>query len=161
MRQIPLFKNSPLFHGGEINQGKRKMRRPLCSKRPLHCVLKARNRNLYAHRAWIEAKARALAHKFQLKVYSLAVNFDHVHLVLKFPSRREYAAFVRSFTGLLARKVGAGLWMLSPFSRVLAWGKDFRQTLAYLRKNREEAAGERPYQERKDWYKSYKSPSPT
>jgi REP element-mobilizing transposase RayT len=156
MKQQSFFSSAPLFHGGEINRGKRKTRRPLCSKRPLHGVLKAKNHNLYTHKSWIESKARALAQKLHLEVYGLAVNFDHVHLVLKLPNRRAYAAFIRALTGLLARKIGVGLWKLLPFTRVLAWGKDFRQALDYLKKNREEAEGSRPYEERKDWYRRYK-----
>lgn len=150
MRQTSLFKVPELKHGGELARGKRKNRRPLCPKRPLHLVLKARSSNLYNNSSWIEKDARRLALKFHLTVYSLAVNFDHIHFALRIPGRRQYAAFLRSFTGLLARKLGAGLWKLLPFTRVLAWGKDFRQVLAYLRKNREEAAGERPYEKRID-----------
>lgn len=102
---------------------------------------RARSSNLFSNAAWIEIKARRLAQKFNLKIYALAVNFDHIHLALKIPQRREYTAFIRAFTSLLARKIGAGLWMLLPFTRVVAWGKDFRQVLSYLKKNREEVGG--------------------
>jgi REP element-mobilizing transposase RayT len=156
MKQQSFFPKPPLFHGGELGQGKRKTRRPLCSKRPVHIVLKAKSQNLYANKAWIESKTRCLAERFHVKIYSLAVNFDHVHLVLKLPNRRAYAAFMRALTGLLARKIGTGLWKLLPFTRVLAWGRDFRQALHYLRKNREEAAGARLYEKRKNWYGRHK-----
>jgi hypothetical protein len=155
MRQQSLFSSPTLFHGGELSARKRKTRRPLCSKRPLHCVLKAKGNNLYAHNSWIESKVRNLAKRFHVKVYGVAVSFDHVHFVVKFSRRENYIGFIRALTGLLARTLGAGIWKLLPFTRVLAWGKDFRQALAYLKKNRDEAAGVRTYEERKNWYARY------
>lgn len=156
MRQLSLITPSPLFHGGELAHGKRKSRRPLCTKRAVHLILKSRSANLYAKRIKIEQEARRLCAKFKIKAYSLAVNRDHIHFVLKFPGRESYKAFLRAFTGLLARQLGKGLWVLLPFTRVLAWGKDFRSVLAYLRKNREEAAGLIPYEPRKNWYRRHK-----
>lgn len=152
MRQTSFFPSPILVHGGELRAKKRKTMRPLCSERPLHCVLKSSQQILFPNSAKIERVARCLAKKFEVKVYGLAVNYDHVHLVLKFPHRRHYIAFVREFTGALARMFGAGLWILTPFTRVLAWGRDFRYVLRYLGKNREEAAGTRAYESRKNWY---------
>lgn len=88
------------------------------------------------------------AGKFRVKAYGVAVNHDHVHFVLKVPGRAEYIAFLRALTGAIARKFGKGLWSLLPFTRVVAWGRDFRGVLSYLKKNREEASGARPYEPR-------------
>jgi len=74
------------------------------------------------------------------------------------PGRKEYNAFIRSLTGLLARKLGKGLWALLPFSRVAQWGKPFRALQKYLEQNRLEAEGVMPYQKRNDWYRRHKSP---
>lgn len=159
MRQIPLFKNeTSLTHGGEFRRGKRKTRRPLSSKRPLHCVLKSKLNVLFANKEWIERNARRLSDKFCITAYAIAVNHDHIHLVLRIPGRREYKAFLRSLTSLLARKFGKGLFSLLPFTRVAAWGRDFRSLLDYLRKNREEAEGIRPYEERKHHHRTRKKP---
>lgn len=123
MRQIPLFKNTtPLFHGGQLARGKRKTRRPLSTKRPLHLVLKAKEHQLFAHKVFLEGLARRLAASSRAKIYGLAVNHDHIHLVLRFPHVSSYRAFVRAFTGLISRRIKAGLWLLTPFTRVLSWG---------------------------------------
>lgn len=89
----------------------------------------------------------------------MAVAEDHVHLVIKIGGREEYKAFIRSLTGLLARKLGKGLFALLPFTRIANWGKDFAYLKKYLRKNREEASGARAYEPRRDWYKRFR-PSP-
>jgi hypothetical protein len=87
--------------------------------------------------------------KFAIRVYDHAIAFNHIHLLLKIPGRREYAAFLRAFCGLLARKLGPGLWLLLPYSRVAGWGREFRALRGYLLMNREEAAGLRPMRKRK------------
>lgn len=153
MKQLSLISTeTKLFHGGELAKGKRKALRPLHSKRPLHCVLKTKRSILFRNRSWSEREARRVVKKFGLRAYGLAVNHDHIHFVLKIPSRRAYNAFVRALCGILALKFGKGLWALAPFTRIGAWGKDFRELLEYLRKNREEAAGTRAYEPRTDWY---------
>lgn len=155
MKQFSLIAASPNCHGGELALGKRKGIRPLSSKRPLHLVLKA-GAPIRKHNSFIEAVAKRLAEKFSCRLYDVAIAEDHVHLVLKIPGRREYAAFVRSLTGLIARKIGPGLFRLLPFTRVANWGKDFRSLKSYLRKKREEAAGIRTYEPRRDWYRRRK-----
>lgn len=153
MKQLFLIPTkAKLFHGGEFALGKRKRLRTLSSKRPIHCVLKSKRRVLYARKSWIEREARRLAKKFGVKAYSIAVNFDHIHFALKIPNRQAYNAFVRAFAGILAAKFGKGLWALLPFTRVCAWGRAFEKLLDYIRKNREEAAGEKPYEPRINWY---------
>lgn len=152
MQQLSLFKtNSHLFHGGALAK-KRKTRRPLCSKRPLHIVLKSKQRNLYSHKVFLNKRIEVHAIKSGIKIYSLAINSDHIHFVVKIPNRDSYKRFIRALTGDLGRALGKGLWALIPFTRVLQWGRDFRATLGYLRKNREEVTGVRSYEKRKNWY---------
>jgi uncharacterized protein YwbE len=56
MQQLSLFKTKPqLFHGGALT-GRRKTRRPLCAKRPIHIVLKSRKRNLFSQKIFLEKK---------------------------------------------------------------------------------------------------------
>jgi hypothetical protein len=91
-----------------------------------------------------------------LKAYGAAVNYDHIHLLLRLVRREFYNAFVRALSGVLARRYGKGLWKLIPFSRVAHWGPDFKNLVNYCRKNREEAAGIREYEPRADWYQKWK-----
>jgi REP element-mobilizing transposase RayT len=144
-----------LHHGGELSIGRRKALRPLARKRPLHLVLKSR-RSLRRHGPLISKEAHRLAEKFSCRLYDIAVAEDHIHLVLLIAGRKEYKAFIRSLTGLLARKIQKGLFMLLAFTRVANWGKDFQRLKSYLKKNREEASGERSYEPREDWYRRYR-----
>lgn len=153
--QYSFFKKPQLFHGGELAVGKRKSARPLARKRAVHFVLKS-GRGLYKHADFIEALVRRQGRKFTVRIYSVAVAHDHVHFVALLPTRELYAGFIRAITGLLARKLGKGLWKFTPFTRILAWGRDFARVLDYLRKNREEAAGQRAYEPRGDWYRRWR-----
>lgn len=157
MKQYSLFPAPPLFYGGDLIESKRKMQRPLSSKKALHLVLKAGKPVLYLHKAWIEKEIQRLGKKFQICVYKTAVNFDHVHFALRISSRKNYISFIRSLTGILARKLGKNLWKLLPFSRVVSWGRDFQKLLKYLEKNQKEAAGDVPYQPRRAWYKTHRA----
>ncbi|MGZ3649527.1 MAG: hypothetical protein ACXWSC_00220 [Bdellovibrionota bacterium] len=53
------------------------------------------------------------------------MSHEHLHFVARLPSRALYVKFIRALSGLLARKLGAKLWALPPFSRVATWGRDF------------------------------------
>jgi len=156
MRQSSFFPKQPLFYGGELSKGKRKTARPLAIKRPLHLILKAK-RNLYIDKVFIESEVRCQAKKFGLRVYDLAIAFDHIHILTKIPGRREYKAFIRVLTAILVRELGWGLWLLLPFTRIVSWGRDFLGVRKYIEKNRKEASGALPYEVRKDWYKRYKN----
>jgi hypothetical protein len=132
--------------------------RPLARRKPVHLVLKAK-RALSPKGMWIELEIERLAKRFALRIYRLAIARDHIHLVIEIPGRKEYVAFIRSLTGLIARKLGKGLWHLLPFTRVASWGKDFRNLMDYLRKNLEETVGLRPYEPRRDFYKRHRARS--
>jgi hypothetical protein len=105
----------------------------------------------------IHQETKRLAAKFGIKIYDTALAKDHLHLVFTILSRKDYIAFIRAVTGLLARKLGKGLWQLLPFSRVSHWGKAYRALRKYLEQNRLEAAGIQPYKKRKDYYRKWRS----
>lgn len=158
MRQASLFPGQHKnFHGGELVKGKRKTLRPLARRRPIHFILKSRRRDLhFRHRQLLEQELFRLATKFHLRLYGVSVSHDHIHFVARIPGRREYVAFIRSFTGIMARRLGVNLWRLLPFSRVLSWGRDYHRTKSYLEKNRAEADGIWSYEPRRDWYRRYR-----
>jgi REP element-mobilizing transposase RayT len=156
MKQLSMFPKAILVYGGTLVGSRRKSARPLAEDRPLHVVLKASKAVIYANRRAIYDEIRDKAAHFGLKAYGIAVNHDHVHLVLRIIRKEFYHAFIRALTGVLARRYGKGLWKLVPFSRVASWGKDFKQMIAYCKKNREEAAVLRAFEPRQDWYKNWK-----
>jgi REP element-mobilizing transposase RayT len=159
MKQTSFFQNTPPVHGGELALQKRKNRRPLARKRPIHLILKAK-KAFQEHSALIHQETKRLAAKFGIKIYDTALANDHFHLVLTIPSRKDYVAFIRALTGLLARKLGKGLCLLLPFSRVSNWGKAYRALRKYLEQNRLETAGLTPYKKRKDYYRKWRRSKP-
>jgi REP element-mobilizing transposase RayT len=156
MKQLSMFPREILVYGGTLVGNMRKTARPVAERRPMHIVLKACKRVLYANRRSIYEEIRKKAEHFGLNAYGIAVNHDHIHLLLRVIRKEFYNAFIRALCGVLARRYGRGLWKLIPFSRVANWGEDFDQMLGYFKKNREEAAGTRPYEPRQDWYKNWK-----
>jgi REP element-mobilizing transposase RayT len=156
MRQYSLFPGQfHSFHGGEIAAGKRKSLRPLARNRPIHLVAKAK-KSLKQEREWIRKEAGRIADRFMIKAYRITVAEDHVHLLIQIPGRSEYSSFIRGWSAQIAKKMGRGLWLFLPFTRVASWGRDFKNLLGYLQKNEDEACGDRPYNPRKDWYKRFK-----
>jgi REP element-mobilizing transposase RayT len=156
MKQISFFPCEKPIHGGIIRLGERKKARPLNRDRPIHLVLKAKGKMLYPHRDYLYKQIYAKGEHFGVRVYSVAVNHDHVHFIIRIHNENFYKGFIRALTGVIARKFGKGLWKLLPFTRVMNWGKDFKRGIAYLRKNREEAAGTRAYEPRHDWYSKWR-----
>lgn len=157
MKQQKLFDDQTLlFHGGELAVGKRKSRRPLDPARPVHATLKCERTDLRTREAWIEAQAWRAARRFHARIYEIAVNTNHIHMVVRVASRRLWRAFIRMLSSVLALAFGKGLFTLLPFTRIVAWGRDFQQACEYVRKNRGEASGERPYEERKDHYRRWR-----
>jgi hypothetical protein len=153
--QKKLFPLPPNVHGAAFHEGKRKRLRPLSTKAPLHLILKA-ERDFDDKAAFVLAKALDLAKRFELLVLDQAINHDHLHLVLKVPHRSRYNAFIRALTGVLARRIGKGIWQTSPFTRVAGWGKELRALEKYLEMNRFEAEGIMPKQPRTDFYAKWR-----
>jgi hypothetical protein len=155
MKQVSLFPIAPPVFGGNLPPGRRKSARPLAKKRPTHLILKAK-REIFSERKTVLDVVFGQAVKQSIRIYDLAVAKDHLHLVIVIPGRREYRAFIRSVTGLLARLFGKGLWTALPFTRVALWGTAYRELQRYMEQNREEALGRRPYKPRQDWYQRFR-----
>ena len=139
-------KESSAF-GGARKPGRKGMR-PLCNKRGVHLILKTR-RNLFKESQTVLTTVSPMANKFGVKIYNLAIAFDHAHFLLKFPSRDAYRKFIRAITGLLAKKLGAKLFTQAPFTRLFTWQSEYWILKRYMEQNREETLGHRPYRERK------------
>lgn len=153
--QKKLFSLPPPVHGGDLFQKQRKRRRPLARNTPIHLVLKA-ERDFGANRGLVLLEAERLANRFKLELLDNAVSLDHLHLVISTPGRREFNAFLRSLTGLLARRMGKGIWKALPFTRVAGWGRELRVLNDYCWRNRVEAAGGMPFEAREDPYEKWR-----
>ncbi len=154
MKQLQLFKEDQLkLHGGQINQGRRKLRRPLSTKQPIHLVLKCdKSTGLFRELNQVKYYINKYSWKFCIRIYSLSVQHDHIHFLIKIDDRESYVKFNRALTGILARKYGKGIWQLSPFTRVLNWGKEYETVKRYIRQNEDEVWGIIPYVQRQQRY---------
>lgn len=126
MKQLKLFsmKNTIEF-GGSLLAGKRKTVRPFDSTKPLHLVLKATNPfALLQNRKGVEQIISKYATKLGIHVYDIAVNADHIHLVIR--GRRElYHRWIRAVTSVLVRKIAGLKWKFRPYTRIADWGRAF------------------------------------
>src|ERR1700679_1022251 len=108
MKQKTFFKGNefPTEFGGELLKNKRKSKRPLSTKKPIHNVLRANLKtsgSFLKHRNIINAVIKKYAERFNIRVYKQGLARDHIHLVTKFENREDHNNFVRSVTGVLAK----------------------------------------------------------
>lgn len=108
----------------------------------------------------IESLVRGRAAAEGIRVYDFANVGNHLHIVIRVPSRRAYKSYVRALGGLIARQVlGAErgkpqlgqrtpgsdvisrFWDARPYTRIVTWGRDYAQLKSYVELNRMEAAG--------------------
>ncbi len=156
MRQFKLFDEKiPLKFGGELLAGKRKSKRPLCSKRPIHLVLhseEALKRGSF--RKYESSLLKLWNHQIQkygLTLYKISVNSNHIHAVIKIPDRRSYMIFIKSLTSKIVKLLNGSknFFTYRPFTRILSWGREFRAVLNYVKQNILEAIGAVAYKPRK------------
>lgn len=149
-KQMNFFKKAETQFGGSLGLGQRKTARVLDSRKPIHFVLKAHpSKNLYFRRRELRELLYRFSRKFGVKIYSESVQRDHWHICLKMTHRALYRSFIRALTGTIALKLGKGLWIQRPFSRIVSWGRDFLSVQDYILLNQCEAAGIVPYAIRK------------
>ena len=164
MKQLEFFKTkkSPLTHGGSLATKRRKIKRPLDVKKPVHVVLRSekakRSLSLLNHQAKIRKIIRLSAKKFHISVYELAIVGNHIHLLIRGKRREHLQNFFRTIAALIARHVTKAkrgrpfgrFWSYLIFSRVLtSWRRDFEQVKAYIVQNTLEVLGLVPYRQRK------------
>jgi REP element-mobilizing transposase RayT len=147
-KQLKIFNNSKKQFGGSLLIGKRKSRRPLSTKHPIHLVLRSNHKSCRAALAYgLSVNQKILnqaAEKFNIKIYDSVFNFTHVHMVIIIPSRESYIGFIRVLTAKLSRlaKLKSGqLFTLRPFTRIADWGRSFEILIDYLKTNCREAIG--------------------
>lgn len=144
-----------LHHGGIYSIGKRKCRRPLSTKKPIHLVLKsdvargAMSLRTSKNYAKVSEIIKKYAVRFEQRVYKYSINANHIHIVVRTKTKKSFQDFLRVLAGLIARHVlvaerGSGkgkFWAALAFTRVSEWGKAFRSLKMYVVQNILEAAG--------------------
>lgn len=112
-------------------------------------------RALVFHSPLIRKVTLKAASRFGIRIYGIAVHFNHVHLHVRGRRRRDLQNFFRVVAGHSAQGIllicplkpgerePAGqrqFWRDLLYSRVVAWGRDFKNVARYLRKNIEQVA---------------------
>ncbi len=134
--------------GGSLLLGIRKGLRALSTKHLIHLTLKSDLKGVFhpANRN-LEQLLRSTAEKFHIRIYSSALNWSHIHCVIKIKDRKDYNAFIRVLTSILALRIrkhknfAGKVFTLRPFTSILSWGRDFKNVLAYLVLNQLESLG--------------------
>ena len=140
--------SSVLSYGGGSSLGKRKTRRPLSPSASLHLTLKVSPwvPSLLGKesQAVCQREINHWARYFSVKVHGRSVNSNHIHLLVHSRDLNQLRNFLRVLSGQIAQKLGEGMeqfWESLPFSRIVRWGRDFRNVLRYIERNTLEAAG--------------------
>lgn len=120
--------------GGTLLIGKRKSARPLCTKRTIHLVLKSEQNGLLKSASWIQRIIAIAAKRWGVRIYRIAVVDDHIHLLIRIPTRIAYRFFIQRVSGAIALKLKIK-WAVRPFTRVVAWGRAFKRACSYIEMN--------------------------
>ncbi len=154
-------KTVDISHGGDHTKSKRKTCRPIDPKQALHVVLRssmARGLNSMLHPKHcdhIYHFTNDLAKRYGVRLYRYANVGNHIHLLIKVPSRIIWQRFLRELSGGIAiivtgarkgdsrvkNESGRSFWDHLAFTRIVHFGRDFRGMGRYLIKNLFEAAG--------------------
>ena len=148
------------FGGSLLKKAKSRTARPVSSKDPMHLVLrstKAKGVYSFGYKTNVSKVKKIVDRhcaKYGVKLIEYSNNFNHLHLLLKFPSRAIYLRFIRSLTGSLAIAVSGanklkclkeifgkqGFWDFRPFTRVVRSLRGYKVARDYVVLNQLEAA---------------------
>ncbi len=177
MKQLSFLKPVKKEHGGAHSLGRRRGRRPMDTRKPLHITLRSElalgSRSLLRHRPLILRIVAKASRRFHVRVYRAAICGNHLHFLVRGYHRRDLQNFFRVVAGHIAQEIlrqfplagGAPderrkspvgckknrrkFWALLLYSRVLTWGREFKTVVRYIEQNILEALYLIAYQPRK------------
>lgn len=147
MKQHSLFKKEKTEFGGSLLENIRKTARPLSTKAPIFLTIKwdiSISGSLLKYREVIDGELRKWTKKFQVEIYDYSISRNHMHLCILATTMEGYKNFLRTFNGRMAKLIKVK-WLQRPHTELVSWGRHLQNVLSYIRKNHEEAIGERPY----------------
>ena len=114
----------------------RKCARAISLRGANHIVMKSARPGLRRHQPVIRALIRQTQDRFGVKLRALAVMGDHVHLVMKVDSRKQFADALRFLAGGIARKISAvKIWAKRAWSRPIKVARDLQTVETYVARN--------------------------
>jgi hypothetical protein len=89
-----------------------------------------------------------MARRFGVRVYDFANVGSHLHLLVRVRRREAFQGFLRSFAGIVARRVTGArrgrpagpFFSALAWSRVVAWGRDYLGVRHYVFRNQIESS---------------------
>jgi REP element-mobilizing transposase RayT len=109
------------------------------------------------HARLLRALVPLLATRFHVQLYEVANVGNHLHLVVRARTREGFKGFLMALSGRITQQITGAkkgnplekrFFDSIPFSRILEWGRDFKNAIRYVIQNTLEAAGEIPFQPR-------------
>ncbi|MEQ1664496.1 MAG: hypothetical protein ABL927_03880 [Bdellovibrionales bacterium] len=168
------------FGGSYLKKSNPKTARPLSVKRTMHLVIRSSKATgarslLHKSRQVFDIMYRQ-SQLHGVKIYRYANGGNHLHLVILPRSAIAFKKFIRATTGLIARLIlgiergpakfsktvraqydksnNINFWDQRPFTRIVEWGRDFKNMCKYLMQNTLEATGFIKYKPRMTKYSS-------
>ncbi len=147
------FEKPKNWFGGHSYKTNAKSKRPLSSKLPIHVVLRTNHKNSMRKPKAFGAVDKILhktAKKHGVKIYEYANVGNHLHLLLKIPHIKRWAAFIRELTGRISQELqqlkgpekGKKYWSKRPYTRIVqGWRKAYKTAKEYVMLNQWEAEG--------------------
>lgn len=141
-------------HGGMHSKGKRKLERPLSTKKWIHLVLKSEKaKGEYSflsakNKIGVERIIKSKARKFGIAIGDQANVGNHLHYKIRISSRENFQKFLKAITALIARFVTGArkgkpfgiFWQGLAFTRVLKSYREETNLRGYMMANQLEAA---------------------
>ena len=158
-------KKQPSFHGfpekeRAFSPGRRTTRasrqyRPVVTNEAMHLVLRSDRargaKSLLKYDHVVRKVIAKLASKHGVRIYRIVNAGNHLHITLKLSKQFLWRGFISGVTGGIARAIQRkrdstkqGFWNSRPFTRVIAWGRDYNVVKDYHTLNQLEAEGAVP-----------------
>jgi REP element-mobilizing transposase RayT len=157
------FHSSPAFkdhkprqeHGGAVRKGKRKLARPFSPDKAMHITLRSsRARGKWsflkgANQKKIENLIYSRSSKYGVKILQFANVGNHIHLLMRASSKKNFQNYLRVLAGIIPRKVTGArkgvsvgkFWDDLIYSKIVSWGRQFNATNNYVFRNALEGFG--------------------
>ncbi len=161
MRQqdFEFLKKVPREFGGSLLENKRKFKRTITADLPIHLVLKSdKARGEFSfinHQTKLQEKSFAISRRHGVRIYAWCINWDHIHFVIRLRHVNDYSNWIRELTKELVLVISKetktkikSFFTCRPYTRIITWGREFREVLDYLKLNEMEVAGIRPIMRR-------------
>jgi REP element-mobilizing transposase RayT len=143
--------------GGANLKGNAREKRPFHKNMFTHLVMRSRlavgERSMLraGHKRIVEEIVRGAAKLFSVKIERYINVGNHLHILIKAPTRHAQANFLRTVSGRIVRLVmrtekgNPGrfekFWDAKPFTRLVSWGRAYEAVTHYLSLNSLEAIG--------------------